>query len=94
MLPIHAQESRAYHDSFDVTTVSYRAPEIVYGAEFGSQIDIWAAGVTLAELFCGRSAEWIRVLFVPNYHPPTVHPRTTMQLLAHATKYLLPPTPE
>jgi len=48
-------ETHAYHDSFDVATPSYRAPELVYGTKFGCPVDMWAAGITLAELFCGRT---------------------------------------
>jgi len=48
------QEAHAYHDTFDVASLSYRAPELIYGAEFDFSIDIWAAGITIAELFCGR----------------------------------------
>mmetsp|Transcript_33394 Transcript_33394/g.83342 ORF Transcript_33394/g.83342 Transcript_33394/m.83342 type:complete len:101 (-) Transcript_33394:742-1044(-) len=48
------QDVHAYHDSFDVVSLPYRAPELVYGAKFTFPIDTWAAGITLAELFCGR----------------------------------------
>jgi len=49
------EEAHAYHDTFDVASLSYRAPELIYGAEFDFSIDIWAAGITIAELFCGRT---------------------------------------
>ena len=32
----------------------YRAPELMLGCPFDSQIDIWSAGVTLFELYTGR----------------------------------------
>jgi len=48
------EDVHAYHDSFDVVSLPYRAPELVYGAKFTFPIDTWAAGITLAELFCGR----------------------------------------
>ena len=41
-------ESSAYHDSFDVQTLSYRAPEVVYGEPFAHPIDMWSLGVSLA----------------------------------------------
>ncbi|KAL1495705.1 hypothetical protein AB1Y20_016568 [Prymnesium parvum] len=48
------EEAAAYHDTFDVVTLAYRAPEVVYGAAFSFPIDMWATAVTIAELFCGR----------------------------------------
>ena len=39
------EESPAYHDTFEVVTPSYRAPELVYGTEFSCPIDMWAAAV-------------------------------------------------
>ena len=47
-------EAPAYHDAFDVQTLAYRAPEVVYGLPFGCPIDLWSLGVTLAELYSGR----------------------------------------
>jgi len=52
---MHFEEAHAYHDTFDVASLSYRAPELIYGTEFDFSIDIWAAGITIAELFCGRT---------------------------------------
>ncbi|KAL3917007.1 MAG: hypothetical protein SGPRY_006582, partial [Prymnesium sp.] len=49
-------ETHAYHDSFDVVTLSYRAPELVYGADFSCPVDMWALGLTIAQLFSGRRA--------------------------------------
>ena len=49
------EETPAYHDTFEVVTPSYRAPELVYGTDFGCPIDMWATAITLAELFCGHS---------------------------------------
>ena len=48
-------ESAAYHDAFDVQTLSYRAPEVIFGEPFDFAIDMWSLGTTLAELFCGRA---------------------------------------
>ena len=47
-------EQAAYHDAFDVQTLSYRAPEVIYGQPFGHAIDAWSLGVSLAELFGGK----------------------------------------
>ena len=47
-------EQAAYHDAFDVQTLSYRAPEVIYGQPFGHAIDAWSLGVILAELFGGK----------------------------------------
>ena len=47
-------EQAAYHDAFDVQTLSYRAPEVIYGQPFGHAIDVWSLGVSLAELFGGK----------------------------------------
>ena len=39
---------------FEVVTVAYRAPELILGAEsYGTPIDVWAAGVTIAEVMGG-----------------------------------------
>ena len=48
-------EAPAYHDDFEVQTLAYRAPEVVYGVPFGCAIDLWSFGVTLAELYSGRA---------------------------------------
>ena len=44
-----------YYDTFEVVTLGYRAPELLYGRAFGTPIDMWSLGVTLAELYLGRS---------------------------------------
>ena len=49
------EETAAYFDTFDVQTLGYRAPEVIYGAKFGVAIDMWSLGVTLAELASGRA---------------------------------------
>ena len=49
------QEASAYHDEFEVTTLAYRAPELLYGQPFDAPIDIWSLGVTLAEMLSGRA---------------------------------------
>jgi hypothetical protein len=49
------EEAPAYHDTFEVQTLGYRAPEAVYGVPFGTSIDMWSLGVCLAELHMGRA---------------------------------------
>ena len=35
-------------------TLAYRAPEVLYGVAFDTQIDMWSLGCILAELYMGR----------------------------------------
>jgi serine/threonine protein kinase len=36
-----------------ISTRYYRAPELLYGNPYyGTEIDLWAAGCVMAELFC------------------------------------------
>ena len=48
-------EAPAYYDAYEVTTLGYRAPELLYGLPFGSAIDMWSLGATLAELYTGHA---------------------------------------
>ncbi|XP_004346282.2 cell division control protein [Capsaspora owczarzaki ATCC 30864] len=43
-----------YHETFELQTLVYRAPEVLFGCEFGFQIDMWSVGCILAELSLGR----------------------------------------
>ena len=47
-------QSGAYHDDFELQTLSYRAPEVLYGLPFDTQIDMWSLGCLLVEVFIGR----------------------------------------
>ena len=47
-------ESGAYHDDFELQTLSYRAPEVLYGLPFDTQIDMWSLGCLLVEVYIGR----------------------------------------
>ena len=47
-------ESGAYHDDFELQTLCYRAPEVLYGLPFDTQIDMWSLGCLLVEVYIGR----------------------------------------
>ena len=47
-------ESGAYHDDFELQTLAYRAPEVLYGLPFDTQIDMWSLGCLLVEVYIGR----------------------------------------
>ncbi|XP_052103638.1 probable serine/threonine-protein kinase DDB_G0268078 [Mytilus californianus] len=50
---IHKEVS-LYYEDFQVQTPLYRAPEVIFGIPFGSEIDIWSVGCILAELYAGK----------------------------------------
>ncbi|XP_038077357.1 uncharacterized protein LOC119745208 [Patiria miniata] len=47
-------ELSLYYDDFELQTLLYRAPEVVYGLPFGPEIDMWSVGCILAELYLGE----------------------------------------
>lgn len=47
-------EVASYFTNFDIQTLSYRAPEVLFGLPFGSAIDLWSCGVLLLELCMGK----------------------------------------
>ncbi|XP_028393003.1 serine/threonine-protein kinase 36-like [Dendronephthya gigantea] len=47
-------EMSLYFGSFELQTVFYRAPEVMFGLPFGPQIDMWSLGCVLAELYLGE----------------------------------------
>ena len=47
---IRLSECEAYYDTFEVQTLPYRAPEVLYGLPFDTKIDMWSLGMTLCEL--------------------------------------------
>lgn len=51
---IQTSETADYYDSFDIQTLSYRAPEVLMGLPFGHQIDMWSVGLVLIELWTGQ----------------------------------------
>jgi len=47
---LHISEASKYYQDFDIQTLSYRAPEVMFGVPFGPQIDVWSLGILLLEL--------------------------------------------
>ncbi|KAK6182715.1 hypothetical protein SNE40_010337 [Patella caerulea] len=45
------KEVSLYYQNFELQTLLYRAPEVMYGIPFGSEVDMWSLGCILAELF-------------------------------------------
>eukprot|EP00960_Hanusia_phi_P037737 753088-Hanusia_phi.AAC.14 len=48
------KNSSAYHDDFELQTLCYRAPEVLFGMPFSTQIDMWSLGCLLVEVYIGR----------------------------------------
>ena len=62
-------EGHLYHQSFDIQTLAYRAPEVMLGVEGSTssgRMDVWSVGVMLAELYLGvplfRSDDKVQVM--------------------------------
>jgi serine/threonine protein kinase len=51
---IASREVELYREDYEIQTMGYRAPEVLLGRTFDSQIDMWSFGVLLAELHIGR----------------------------------------
>eukprot|EP00743_Colponemidia_sp_Colp-15_P009513 GILK01010403.1.p1 GENE.GILK01010403.1~~GILK01010403.1.p1 ORF type:complete len:770 (+),score=161.45 GILK01010403.1:266-2311(+) len=49
------QETSAYFDDFELQTLPYRAPEVLFGLPFSFPVDMWSLGCILVELFLGKS---------------------------------------
>ncbi|CAH1790821.1 unnamed protein product [Owenia fusiformis] len=47
-------EVSLYYEDYELQTLLYRAPEVIYGMPFGTEVDLWSLGCVLAELFFGR----------------------------------------
>ncbi|PIK43738.1 putative homeodomain-interacting protein kinase 3, partial [Apostichopus japonicus] len=47
-------ELALYYDDYELQTIVYRAPEVICGLPFGTEIDLWSVGCILAELYIGR----------------------------------------
>ncbi|XP_078343974.1 uncharacterized protein LOC144629610 [Oculina patagonica] len=48
------REVSLYYDEFELQTLLYRAPEVMFGVPFGPEIDMWSLGCILAELYIGK----------------------------------------
>lgn len=48
------EDAAVYFDDFEVSTVYYRAPEVLLGLPFGPAIDCWSLGCVLVELLSGQ----------------------------------------
>ncbi|PIK48715.1 putative homeodomain-interacting protein kinase 3, partial [Apostichopus japonicus] len=42
-------ELALYYDDYELQTIVYRAPEVICGLPFGTEIDLWSVGCILAE---------------------------------------------
>lgn len=51
---IHISEASQYHTDFELQSLPYRAPEVLIGHPFSTQIDMWSVGVALVELCSGQ----------------------------------------
>lgn len=47
------KEVALYFKDFELQTLLYRAPEVLFGLPFGTEIDLWSLGCILAELYSG-----------------------------------------
>ncbi|KAK3592907.1 hypothetical protein CHS0354_011699 [Potamilus streckersoni] len=48
------REVSVYYNDFELQTPLYRAPEVMFGLPFGTEIDMWSIGCILAELYMGK----------------------------------------
>lgn len=67
-----------YYEDFQIQSIGYRAPEILFGdEEFSEKIDIWSIGVVLFELyfnslFKSQECEWTFIRHTQLHHIITV----------------------
>ncbi|KAI0215230.1 hypothetical protein LSAT2_032736 [Lamellibrachia satsuma] len=47
-------ELSLYYDDFELQTLLYRAPEVMFGVPFSMEVDMWSLGCVLAELYTGQ----------------------------------------
>ncbi|ESO94347.1 hypothetical protein LOTGIDRAFT_161573 [Lottia gigantea] len=47
------QEVSMYYEKFELQTLLYRAPEVMFGIPFGCEVDMWSLGCIIVELFLG-----------------------------------------
>lgn len=48
------EEISDYCSDYEVQSLGYRAPEVLCGIRFGPKVDVWSAGIVLAECASGR----------------------------------------
>jgi len=48
------REVSLYYDEFELQTLLYRTPEVMFGVPFGPEINIWSLGCILTELYIGN----------------------------------------
>lgn len=48
------QDIKAYMKTFEVQSLLYRAPEVLFGLPFGKGIDMWSLGCVLLECLLGN----------------------------------------
>jgi serine/threonine protein kinase len=48
---IHTNEIVEYTGTFQLQTLPYRAPEVLFGCSFDASIDLWSVGVIMVELY-------------------------------------------
>ena len=47
-------ETSSYYGDFEIQSLPYRAPEVLFGVPFGPQVDLWSLGMVLIEICTGR----------------------------------------
>ncbi|PRP73577.1 hypothetical protein PROFUN_02586 [Planoprotostelium fungivorum] len=50
---IDRSDSHLYYDNFEVQSLLYRAPEVLFGAPFDTPIDMWSVGCVLWDIYSG-----------------------------------------
>lgn len=52
---LHVSELPQYFVDFEIQSLPYRAPEVLLGLRFNSNIDVWSLGIVLLELIIGET---------------------------------------
>ncbi|XP_064087885.1 uncharacterized protein LOC135202421 [Macrobrachium nipponense] len=48
------EELSLYYSDFELQTLFYRAPEVIFGMKFSLEVDMWSLGTLLAECYLGE----------------------------------------
>ncbi|KAA0188486.1 hypothetical protein HAZT_HAZT006404 [Hyalella azteca] len=48
------EELSLYYSDFELQTLLYRAPEVIFGLRFSLEVDMWSLGCLLAECYIGK----------------------------------------